>query len=69
MAHQFVHEPLRAGEADRLANASQTVEEKLIVRTLLDTGLRVPELCSLTASDGRRPANRGQASRNPSTSR
>jgi site-specific recombinase XerD len=26
----------------------QTVEEKLIVWTLLDTGLRVSELCSLT---------------------
>src|SRR5205807_10345465 len=32
----------------RLANACQTVEEKLIVWTLLDTGLRVSELCSLT---------------------
>src|SRR3954469_9989309 len=48
MAHQFVREPLRAEEADRLANACQTVEEKLIVWTLLDTGLRVSELCSLT---------------------
>jgi integrase/recombinase XerD len=48
MAHQFVREPLRAQEADRLANACQTVEEKLIVWTLLDTGLRVSELCSLT---------------------
>jgi Phage integrase family len=47
MAHQFVREPLRAEEADRLANACQTVEEKLIVWTLLDTGLRVSELCSL----------------------
>jgi integrase/recombinase XerD len=48
MGHQFVREPLRAEEADRLANACQTVEEKLIVWTLLDTGLRVSELCSLT---------------------
>ena len=31
MAHQFVREPLRAEEADRLANACQSVEEKLIV--------------------------------------
>ena len=48
MAHQFVRELLRAEEADRLANACQTVEEKLIVWTLLDTGLRVSKLCSLT---------------------
>jgi hypothetical protein len=31
MAHQLVREPFRAEEADRLANACQTVEEKLIV--------------------------------------
>jgi hypothetical protein len=47
-AHQFVREPLRAEEADRLANACQSVEEKLIVWSLLDTGLRGSELCSLT---------------------
>ena len=48
MAHQFVREPLRADEADRLANACRSPEEKLIVWTLMDTGLRVSELCSLT---------------------
>src|SRR3954454_17552827 len=48
MAHQFVREPLRAEEADRLAHACRSPEEKLIVWTLLDTGLRVSELCSLT---------------------
>ena len=48
MAHQFVREPLRAEEADRLANACRSPEEQLIVWTLLDTGLRVSELCSLT---------------------
>ena len=48
MAHQFVREPLRADEADRLANACRSPEEKLVVWTLLDTGLRVSELCSLT---------------------
>jgi len=48
MAYQFVREPLRAEEADRLAHACATVEEKLIIWTLLDTGLRVSELCSLT---------------------
>ena len=48
MAHQFVRDPLRAEEADRLANACRSPEEKLIVWTLLDTGLRVSELCALT---------------------
>jgi integrase/recombinase XerD len=48
MAHQFVREPLRAEEADRLANACRSPEEILIVWTLLDTGLRVSELCALT---------------------
>ena len=35
MAHQFVREPLRAEEADRLANACRSPEEKLIIWTLL----------------------------------
>ncbi len=48
MAHQFDREPLWAEEADRLANTCRSPEEKLIVWTLLDTGLRVSELCSLT---------------------
>ena len=48
MPYQYVREPLRAEEADELANACETSEEKLIVWTLLDTGLRVSELCALT---------------------
>ncbi len=48
MAYQFVREPLRVEEADRLAQACQNTQEKLIIWTLLDTGLRVSELCSLT---------------------
>src|SRR5262249_12152412 len=48
MAYQFVREPLRAEEADRLSNACETAEEKLVVWTLLDTAMRVSELCSLT---------------------
>ena len=48
MAYQYVREPLRAEEADALSQACETSEEKLIIWTLLDTGLRVSELCSLT---------------------
>src|SRR3954470_154159 len=54
MAHQFVREPLRAEEADRLANTCRSPEEKLIVWTLLDTGLRVSELCALTPDNVQR---------------
>ncbi|MFH1833789.1 MAG: site-specific integrase [bacterium] len=48
MPYQYVREPLRAEDADQLSNACETPEEKLILWTLLDTGLRVSELCSLT---------------------
>lgn len=51
MAYQYVREPLRAEEADRLSHACTTVEEKLIIWTLLDTGLRVSELCNLTSQN------------------
>jgi integrase/recombinase XerD len=48
MPYQFKKEPLRAEEADRLANSCTTPDERLVLWTLLDTGLRVSELCSLT---------------------
>ena len=48
MRYQYKREPLTADEANRLANACQTHEEKLVVWTLLDTGLRVAELANLT---------------------
>lgn len=48
MAYQYVREPLRAEEADKLSQACETTQEKLIIWTLLDTGLRVSELCGLT---------------------
>lgn len=47
MVYQYVREPLRAEEADRLCQACESMQEKLIVWTLIDTGLRVSELCAL----------------------
>src|SRR5258708_2638548 len=51
MPYQYVREPLTAEEADRLSNACDTPTEKLVVWTLLDTGLRVGELCDLTSKN------------------
>ena len=51
MPYQYKREPLTQDEANRLANASQTHEEKLVVWTLLDTGLRVSELGKLTKAN------------------
>ena len=48
MGYQYVREPLRAEEADILCHVCASPEEKLIIWTLLDTGLRVSELCGLT---------------------
>lgn len=48
MAYQFVREPLNEEEADRMYSACSTQKEKLIVWTLLETGLRVGELCALS---------------------
>jgi integrase/recombinase XerD len=51
MAYVFVREPLSRDEADRLVNACRGFREKLVVWTLLDTGLRVNELCGLRRED------------------
>ncbi len=48
MPCQFKREPLTQDEANRLASACEKHEEKLVVWTLLDTGLRVSELAALT---------------------
>src|ERR671925_1563891 len=48
MPYQFKRKPLLPEEATRLAQACQTVREKLVIWTLLDTGLRVSELVNLT---------------------
>src|SRR4051812_10773236 len=49
MPYQYVREPLTADESDRLSNACETTTERLVVWTLLDTELRVSELCALTS--------------------
>ena len=51
MPYQYVREPLTTDEADRMANACETSTEQLVVWTLLDTGLRVGELCGLTSKN------------------
>lgn len=48
MRYQYKREPLTSDEANRLANACKTPKEKLVIWTLLDTGLRVAELANLT---------------------
>jgi integrase/recombinase XerD len=48
MRYQYVREPLTADASDRLSNACETTNERLVVWTFLDTGLRVGELCALT---------------------
>lgn len=47
MPYQFKREPLMPEEANRMASTCQTAREKLLVWTLLDTGLRVAELANL----------------------
>jgi len=47
MPYQYKREPLSDDEVNRLTNACETFDEKFIIWTLLDTGLRVSELASL----------------------
>lgn len=47
MVYQYKREPLSNAEADKLSNSCETPKEKLIVWTLLDTGLRASELANL----------------------
>ncbi len=48
MSYQYKREPLIQEEATRLAQACKNHEERLVVWTLLDTGLRVGEFSSLS---------------------
>lgn len=49
MGYNYKHKrhPLTKDETNRLMNACLTPKEKLLVWTLLDTGLRIAEFCSL----------------------
>lgn len=51
MPYQYKREPLTQDEANRLANACQDHREKLIVWTLLDTGLRLAEFAGLSKTN------------------
>ena len=48
VAYSFKREPLTQAEATDLANACLPGDERLVIWTLLDTGLRVEELADLT---------------------
>jgi len=47
MTEQHARTPLLPEEADRLVQACKDPTEKLVIWLILDTGLRVSELCSL----------------------
>ena len=47
MPYQPRREPLTSDEVGHLVNAAESFDEKLVVFTLLDTGLRVAELAAL----------------------
>ena len=46
-----VREPLTPEESDRLSNVRETPTRRLVVRTLLASGLRVGERCEFTPKD------------------
>ena len=46
--YQYKREPLSNDDANKLMNACKTPMEKIIIFTLLDTGMRVSELANLT---------------------
>lgn len=49
MWHRYKHKrsPLTQYDQNRMYNSCETLKEKLVVWTLLDTGLRVEELCNM----------------------
>lgn len=53
MAYLYKREPLTMEESERLINNCKTIEEKLIVIGLLETGMRIQELVSLKSDNFR----------------
>jgi len=53
--YQYKREPLTNENADRLMNACSSGIEKVVISTLLDTGLRVSELAGLTKENVPQP--------------
>ena len=49
--YQYKREPLSDQEATKIINAAETPTEKIIIYTLLDTGIRVSELATLTKNN------------------
>jgi len=47
MPYQYKKEPLNGGEVNRITSACDTFQEKFVVWTLLDTGLRLSEFADL----------------------
>jgi len=43
MAYQYKREPLNNDEVDKLTNSCNTFQEKFVIWTILDTGLRLSE--------------------------
>ncbi len=51
MPYQYKREPLNDDEVNRITNACDTFQEKLVIWTLLDTGLRLSEFVTLTTEN------------------
>ncbi len=49
--YQHKREPLTLEDCNRMANACEVIKEKLVVWTLLDTGLRVEEFCNMNKNN------------------
>ena len=47
MVYQYKREPLNKDEVDKLTNACNTFQEKFVIWTLLDIGLRLYEFFDL----------------------
>lgn len=51
MVYQYKQEPLTNNEWDNLVNACDDLKEKLVIYTLLDTGIRVGEFANIKKDD------------------